>query len=58
MLWDTLKICAPLMPVKGYTLDMPTNVDNLGKNLVFKDFAITAVQLEEGMWKCNGFGDL
>jgi len=46
------------MPVKGYTLDMPTNVDNLGKNLVFKDFAITAVQLEEGMWKCNGFGDL
>ena len=57
-LHNTLRVCAPLTPIKSYTFTVPTQCDYKNTHLVFKDKALTAVQVEPKLWRMSLFGDL
>lgn len=50
-------IC-PVMPVKGYTFDIPTDTPFEKLHLAFKDIAFVSVMFEPGKWRIAAFGDL
>jgi len=53
-----LDIVCPVVPVKGYSFDVPTSVDHAKMHFAFKDIAFVAVMLEGGIMRIAAFGDL
>lgn len=58
LLYNTLGLYAPVAPIKSYTFDITTKCDFSNTHLIFKDKALTAVQLSPGLWRMSLFGDL
>lgn len=51
-------LTVPVIPVKGYTMDIPTDVGNHKWQFVFKKPEFVATYLEPGYWRVAGFGDI
>ena len=55
---QTLGVFAPIVPIRGYTFDVPTTTPFIDTHLMFHKSALQAVQLTDGMWKMTAFGDI
>ncbi len=51
-------LVVPVVPVKGYTFDIPTDITPAKLHLAFKDVAFVAVMFEPGKWRIAGLGDM
>jgi len=51
-------LVCPVIPVKGYTFDIPTDSPAAKLHFAFKDIAFVAVMFEPGKWRIAAFGDL
>lgn len=58
MVKDHFGLVCPVVPVKGYTFDIPTDLEPAKLHLAFKDIAFVAVMFEPGKWRIAGFGDM
>lgn len=50
-------IC-PVIPVKGYTMDIPTDTPMNKIHFGFKDIGFVATHIDPGYWRIAAFGDL
>ena len=57
-LYQTLGVFSPIVPIKNYMFEVPTNTPFMATHLMFHKSALQAVQLEEGFWKISAFGDI
>jgi glycine/D-amino acid oxidase-like deaminating enzyme len=51
-------LVCPVVPVKGYSFDVPVDTPHAGMHFAFKDAAFVAVMIEPGIMRVAGFGDL
>lgn len=51
-------LLCPVIPVKGYTFDIPTDTPNHRVHLSFKNYGFVATNYEAGKWRIAGFGDI
>lgn len=58
LLYSTLGVVSPLVPVRGITFDYKTTMENQGKHLIFDDEKLVTTQIQDGLWRVSGYGDL
>lgn len=58
LLKQNFGLICPVIPVKGYSFDMPTDTPSHGLHLQFKSEAFVATNYKEGVWRIAAFGDL
>ncbi|CDW79422.1 d-amino acid dehydrogenase small subunit [Stylonychia lemnae] len=58
LLRENFRLICPVIPVKGYTMDIPTDLPNQKTHLGFRDIAFVATYLEPGYLRIAAFGDL
>lgn len=58
LLYSTLKVFAPIIPVKSYTFDVPTTTPFHAAHFYSHKSALSAVQLKPGTWRISAFGDM
>ena len=58
LLYGSMGIYAPLMPIKSYAFDVPTDTPFEPVHLRFIDSALTAVRVEPESWRMTAFGDI
>jgi glycine/D-amino acid oxidase-like deaminating enzyme len=58
LLKDNFGLICPIVPVKGYTFDIPTDSPSFGLHFLFKAEAFVATNYKPGVWRIAGFGDL
>lgn len=58
MLKQNFGLICPVIPVKGYSFDMPTDTPSHGLHLQFKSEAFVATNYKEGIWRVAAFGDI
>ena len=55
---DNFGLSCPVVPIKGYSFDMPTKVPFHDVHFQFKSEAFVATYLKEGVWRVAAFGDV
>ena len=58
LLYNTLGTFAPLVPLRGITFDFKTTMENQGKHMIFEDEGLITTQIQDGIWRVSGYGDL
>jgi glycine/D-amino acid oxidase-like deaminating enzyme len=58
LLKENFGLICPVVPVKGYSFDMPTDMPSHGLHLQFKSEAFVATNYKPGVWRIAAFGDL
>ncbi len=58
LLKSNFGLICPVIPIKGYSFDMPTDTPSHGLHLQFKSEAFVATNYKEGVWRIAAFGDL
>lgn len=58
VLSEQLRVFSPLLPVKGYSLEMDSQSPNSKTHLMFEDSNLQAGQIGSDKWQITGFGDM
>ena len=51
-------ILIPVVPIKGYSFDVTTDLPMQSIHLAFKDKAFVATNYQPGKWRIAAFGDV
>ncbi len=55
---ENFGLICPVIPIKGYSFDMPNEYPSHGLHFQFKSEAFVATNLKVGIWRIAAFGDL
>ena len=55
---DNFGLICPVIPIKGYSFDIPTDMPSTGYHLQFKSEAFVATNYKPGTWRIAAFGDI
>ncbi len=55
---ENFGLICPVIPIKGYSFDMPTDTPSHGLHFQFKSEAFVATNIKEGVWRIAAFGDV
>eukprot|EP00347_Sterkiella_histriomuscorum_P006186 403353731 len=58
LLKTNFNLVCPVIPVKGYTMDIPSDAPMNKIHFGFKDIAFVATHIDPGYWRIAAFGDL
>jgi glycine/D-amino acid oxidase-like deaminating enzyme len=58
LLKDNFGLICPVIPIKGYTFDIPTDTEDKRVHFNFRDRAFVATRLSENKWRIAAFGDI
>ena len=58
MMKQSFGLICPVIPIKGYSFNMPTDTPSHGYHFQFKSEAFVATNYKQGVWRVAAFGDL